>query len=164
MVGSLIAIRPLWLHFKDVWYEEVQRQSVTSFYFDLQARFDELFIIVWVARRCARRPCCHWRWSRPMKMEGKEVGCCLMKQCWLQKCPRFASIDHTSPELQFVISDRSCSIYPGHCHLREALILVKKRFFVKSLHKMGPPPPVPLLWSPYLFLFVHFLTEKKRWF
>ena len=27
-----------------------------------------------------------------------------------------------------------------------------------------PPAPVPLLWSPYLFFFVHFLSEKKRWF
>ena len=96
-----------------------------------------------------------------MKMEGKEVGCCLMKQCWLQKCPRFASIDHTSPELQFVISDRSCSIYPGHCHLREALILVKKRFFVKSLHKMVNPPRPPFMKSLFIFFPTIFGAKKK---
>ena len=39
----------------------------------------------------------------------------------------------------------------------------KKDFFVKSLHKMVTPP-VPLLWSPYLFFSVNFFSEKKRRF
>ena len=42
--------------------------------------------------------------------------------------------------------------------------LWKKRFFVKPLHKMVAPPPVPLLWSPYLFFFRPFFDRKKRWF
>ena len=36
-----------------------------------------------------------------------------------------------------------------------------KRFFVKSFHKMVTPP-VPLLWSPYLFFFPSIFRAKKE--
>ena len=42
--------------------------------------------------------------------------------------------------------------------------LWKKRFFVKPLHKMVTPSPIPLLCSPYLFFFRPFFDRKKRWF
>ena len=47
--------------------------------------------------------------------------------------------------------------------LREAVIREKKRFFVKSLHKMVTPPS-PFYEVPIYFFFVHFLSEKNRWF
>ena len=40
-------------------------------------------------------------------------------------------------------------------------ILKKKRFFVKSLHKMVTPPPVPFYEVPIYFFSDHFLIEKK---
>ena len=46
---------------------------------------------------------------------------------------------------------------------REALIREKKRFFVKSLHKMvTPPPPSPFYEVPIYLFFVKFLSEKKN--
>ena len=46
-------------------------------------------------------------------------------------------------------------------YLREAIIREKKRFFVKSLHKMVTPPPSPFYEVPIYFFSDHFLIEKK---
>ena len=45
--------------------------------------------------------------------------------------------------------------------LWEAINCEKKRFFVKPLHKMGPPPPSPFYEVPIYFFFDHFLIGKK---
>ena len=45
---------------------------------------------------------------------------------------------------------------------REALIREKKRFFVKSLHKMVTPPPSPFYEVPIFFFLRPFFDRKKR--
>ena len=45
--------------------------------------------------------------------------------------------------------------------VREIVVLVKKRFFVKPLHKMVTPPPSPFYEVPIYFFSDHFLIEKK---
>ena len=47
--------------------------------------------------------------------------------------------------------------------IREAIIREKKDFLWNHFIKWWPPP-VPLLWSPYLFFFRPFFERKKRWF
>ena len=45
--------------------------------------------------------------------------------------------------------------------LREAVIRDKKRFLVKSFHKMVTPPRPPFMKSLFIYFFVHFLSEKR---
>ena len=47
------------------------------------------------------------------------------------------------------------------CICLEKPSIVKKRFFVKPLHKMVTPPPSPFYEVPIYFFSDHFLIEKK---
>ena len=50
--------------------------------------------------------------------------------------------------------------FPAKYMLREAIIREKKDFLWNHFIKWWPPP-VPLLWSPYLFFFRPFFERKK---